>query len=190
MGVFGTTTDTEGGSWRAHINRSHGRLGRPGPASRYSAGPALVRSPALGIPDRCAGHSEVGNGILLPTKKAGHHSPAFFVPTAATTSPDQRPPPISTPPQLCSAERIAEPTNALLSRHTSCILRPTRGEDARHHLPRSPRYAQPGHPSAPETGPPPTTTPPHQAPARPHGRAQGPVWSPHPERVNPSPVKG
>ena len=118
MGVFGTTTDTEGGSWRAHINRSHGRPGRPGPASRYSAGPALVRSPALGIPDRCAGHSEVGNGILLPTKKAGHHSPAFFVPTAATTSPDQRPPPISTPPQLCSAERIAEPTNALPSQPT------------------------------------------------------------------------
>lgn len=51
--------------------------------------------------------------------------------------------------------------------------------------PSGPRCAQPGHPSAPETGPPPTTTPPHQAPARPHGRAQGPVLVPHPERVNP-----
>ena len=131
-----------------------------------------------------------GTGSSSPRKKPGTTPRLFSCPQQQATSPGQRPPPISTPPQLCSAERIAEPTNALLSRHTSCILRPAGGEDARHHLPRSPRCAQPGHPSAPETVPPPTTTPPHQAPARPHGRAQGPVWSPHPERVNPSPVKG
>ena len=76
------------------------------------------------------------------------------------------------------------------SRHTSCILRPTPGEDARHHLPRSPRCAQPGHPSAPETGPPPTTTPPTRHPLDHMAEHRDPFWSTHPERVNPSPMKG
>ena len=55
-GAFWSVADTGSGSWRAHLNRSHGRLRRPGPASRQGTDPAPVMSTAVGNTQRCAGH--------------------------------------------------------------------------------------------------------------------------------------
>ena len=132
----------------------------------------------------------MGIGILLPTKKAGHHSPAFFVPTAAAASPGQRPHPSAHHPQLCSAERIAEPTNTPPSRHTSCIHRPAPGKtlvtisSGVHgaHNQDTPARPKPAHRQPPRH--------PTRHPLNHMDEHRDPFWSPHLERVNPSPVKG
>lgn len=142
-----------------------------------------------------------GSGSSSPRKKPGTTPRLFSYPTAATSPRGlpQIPPPTDRhdhrtrhqhPHQLCSAERIDKPINALLSRHTSCIPRPAPGEDARHVLPIGHRCVQPGHPSAPETDPLTATTPPIRHPVDPVVEHIDPLRQHHPERVRDSPGTG